>query len=266
MTPDFSMDSAKPVDLLFLNGWSLDASFVDHFVCSLAEHRSYRVVDIDETFLSDVWLERIAAYVHNDTFILGWSLGGMLAFKLAYSLEKNKRQYGRLITLMAAPSFVARDTWPNGMEQHKFALFEQAVEDDERLVKTFAFLMTPSSGEDHERAQLQDSGRRLDRQFLASLKRNYRACLQSSARRKVTLGFLGELDLTEELASLSGPVTMVFTERDQLVSLPSAQAVQQRYSQHEVCVIEREGHFLSDAVMSYTKEVLGVSEGGADHG
>ena len=73
---------------------------------------------------SEALLAELDARLPPDCLLLGWSLGGMLAVKLA-AMSKKVRA---LITIAANGSFVARGDWP-GMDAEVFAEFCRAQRD-----------------------------------------------------------------------------------------------------------------------------------------
>ena len=252
------MSKSSTVDLLFLNGWSLEAAFVEPLVQHFAGTSSYRIVDVDERFLKDAWLESLSALVDENTLIIGWSLGGMLAIRLAYFLQGRKQAYRKLVTLMCAPSFVNRKDWRSGMTKEDFAHFKKAAESDLRLVKTFPYLMLAPKKE-------VDGGSSgtpfIDRAVLAALKKRYRASLQNQETRMGTLSLLEQLDLRVELASLNQQAVLVFGEHDQLVPLASARLTEELSAQHEVRVIDAESHLLSCSIMDLVSVFCELSVG-----
>lgn len=251
------MSESTVVDLLFLNGWSLNSSFVEPFVQSVAGNANYQILDIDARFLSDSWMEDLAALVNDDTLIMGWSLGGMLAIRLAAFLERNQRGYRKLITLMAAPSFVSRESWLDGMSKAHFAQFKAAAEFDPLLIKTFPYLMLAATKFAKSNLEVRPS---VDRSLLSELKKRYRAGLQDVDTRMNTLRLLEELNLRQELVSLSRSAALVFGQDDQLISLTSVGMVQDICPQHDVLVVEGEAHLLSSGIMRSINVICTLSK------
>lgn len=251
------MANSRAIDLLFLNGWSLDATFVEPMVQRLAGGASYRIVDIDEQFLVDEWFETLATLVSENTLIVGWSLGGMLAIRLAVFLEQNQRAYRKLITFMSAPSFIVRDGWCSGMSEEDFEHFRNAAQSDPMLIKTFPYLMLCPKGCGNYASK---AAQLVDRSLLAELKKRYRASLQGLDTRMATLGLLKQLDLRDALATLNHQAVFVFAEYDQLVPASSADLVRDLYPKHQVCVVEGESHLLSGSIIDSARGLCGLTE------
>lgn len=241
------MTSSQAIDILFFNGWSLGEPFVEDFVRELSNGRSYRVIDIDERFLDDTWMQGLASLVQSNTVLAGWSLGGMFAIRFARHLENFQVPYRRLITLMAAPVFVSTATWPQAMPPELFNKFEESVQDDRTLSKTFPYLMVVHS---------LGAEQVVDRELFARVKKRYVESLHPSVLRGRTLALLKNLDVLDELAGLTRPAFMLFGSEDQLVPLASALAVQERFSHHKVLLIDGERHYLSDRVLEQVRSLL----------
>lgn len=241
------MIRGQAADLLFFNGWSLGKSFVEDFVRQLSDGRSYKVIDIDERFLDDSWMQPLTSLVQSNTVVAGWSLGGMIAIRFARHLEDFKVPYCRLITLMAPPVFVSSASWPKAMPSELFSKFEESAQDDRKLSKTFPYLMTAHSS---------GSAQGVHRHLFACVKKRYVESLQPSVLRGCTLTLLKNLDVLDELAGLTRPVFMLFGSEDQLVPLASALAVQERFSDHHVLLIDGECHYLSDTVLEHVRGFL----------
>lgn len=211
---------------------------------------SYRVEDIDERFLAEDWLESLASLIDDNTLIIGWSLGGMLAVRLALFLERRGQGYRKLVTLMSAPSFINREGWRAGMNEKDFANFKKAARSDLALTKTFPYLMlAPKAGVDVKA----DAAPLIDRSLLAQLKERYRTSLQSLEARIGTLSLLEQLDLRKELGALNQQAILIFAEHDQLVSVTSAQLVQELCAQHQVRIVEGETHLLNQSIMDLVR-------------
>ena len=244
------MNSSTSVDVLFLNGWSVGEQFVASLLQDFAGTASYRIVDVDERFLKDAWLETLSESVGENTLIIGWSLGGMLAIRLSYFLQGRKQAYRKLVTLMCAPSFVSREGWCAGMNEKDFASFKKAARSDLVLTKTFPYLMlAPKTGVDVKT----DAAPLIDRAVLAQLKERYRTSLQSLDARMSTLSLLEQLDLRKELGALNQQAILIFAEHDQLVSVTSAQLLQELYAQHQVRIVEGETHLLNQSIMDLVR-------------
>lgn len=138
----------------------------------------------------------------------GWSLGGMLA--IAFAAAAQERVTG-VVTIGAAPVFVATEDWPDAMPEPVFNSFAALTQyDQQQALNRFAGLVTQSA----------ISARR----DLRDLKQ-----LQSTqappGREPLLAGLelLRQLDLRETWSGLFQPTLQLFGEADALV--PAAAAI-----------------------------------------
>lgn len=69
----------------------------------------------------EAWLEHCLAQLPDRFAVLGWSLGGQMAIRLAHAAPD---RVSAVVTLASNPSFVARDDWPEAMPERTFQGFE----------------------------------------------------------------------------------------------------------------------------------------------
>ena len=224
---------SKHVDLLFIQGWSVSEDFYADWIHSLSKelmgNRSIQIIACPER-LDIGWLEHLAKeYVSTNTVIIGWSLGGMLAIKLATYLEGANKSYRRLVTLMSSPKFVESTNFQCGMKRQEFADFVSSVSDDRAIVKTFPFLCSKG-------APKQSS-------LLKRVRKQYDLCLLEESKRSQSLKLLGELDVQQELADLTQSALMIFGDQDVLVKQSCALEIKNQFTDHKIVVIDSVAHF-----------------------
>lgn len=110
--------------LVFLHGWGSDSSLWQP-LCQLLPGQHYFVDlpgfgNFDSKLLDlDTFLAQVAEQLPHNCYLVGWSLGGMLAAQLA---RRSDRVRG-LVTIASNAVFVARPDWPEAMEPATFAQF-----------------------------------------------------------------------------------------------------------------------------------------------
>ncbi|KZZ59360.1 hypothetical protein A3762_05185 [Oleiphilus sp. HI0125] len=224
---------SKYVDLLFIQGWSVSEEFYADWLHGLSKelmsNRSIKIVACPER--GDIrWLEHLAKeYVSPNTVIIGWSLGGMLAIKLAAYLEGANKSYDRLVTLMSSPKFVESTDYQCGMKRQDFADFVSSISDDRAIVKTFPFLCIKG-------APKQSS-------LLKRVREQYDLCLLEESNRCQSLKLLGELDVQQELANLTQSALMIFGDQDVLVKQSCALEIKSQFTHHKSVIIDGVAHF-----------------------
>ena len=147
-------------------------------------------------------IQALAKGIPAQSLVCGWSLGGMLATKLAAQYPERVRA---LVTLCSNPVFVARDDWPVAMPPDTFASFSQRVgSDPETTLNRFQRLAALGSGSSrqdlrHLRELLPDSPP------------------PSNAALVNSLGWLAELDARVAIATLGQPQLHLLGRKDALV-------------------------------------------------
>lgn len=198
----------QPVPLVLLHGWGSDQRSWSPLLPHLSTH--YQVISVDlpgfgrEAACAEVddFLNRLVERLPTQFIVLGWSLGGMLATRLAARFPGRVRA---LITLASNLCFVARKDWPEAMPAPTFELFAQSYVDHEELtLKRFAGLMA--------------KGDRAEKALLKSL----RVCSQESRQQVETpwydgLSWLQQLDNREAFAGLTLPGLHLLAAEDALV-------------------------------------------------
>ena len=211
--------AVAPVDVLFLNGWSFTSGFTEPYVQQFAGDRTFHIEDISSDHGSVDGLEHLLAYLHKGTAIVGWSLGGMLAIRLAFIAEARGVKFSSLVCLAAAPVFVGYEMTFQGMSHEAFAQFEALAKNPEELVKQFPFLIT--------------QGTQDQRKLLREVRAAYGMHVQTVALRDSSLVLLRDLDVNQELEGLNAAILFVFGEQDSLISKRYVEQLRSRWASKE---------------------------------
>lgn len=127
----------KGIPLLLIHGWGMNGEVFNDFANKL-EVQGYRVgvVDLPGFGHSPAWpeltleamVDELAKQLEGtpDVVVLGWSLGGLVATKLAI---EHPQLVSQLITVASTPKFVADEDWP-GIKPKVLSGFAQALSDD----------------------------------------------------------------------------------------------------------------------------------------
>ncbi|MGD8999230.1 MAG: pimeloyl-ACP methyl ester esterase BioH [Granulosicoccaceae bacterium] len=226
-------------ELVLLHGWGLHAGVWATVVERLAQDYALTLIDLPghgrsrDARITDAQqvVQQLLEVAPANAVWAGWSLGGMLALRLAATAPARVKG---LIMVAALPSFVEREDWPFGMRREIFAAFADDLENsfDATLSR---FLSLQMRGVTH--------GRELLRRLREELGR-YGEPEPSALRAGLSL-LAGE-DLRGPLHRLPLPVQMIMGERDTLVGWQGARQLQQ-HSAMAVEVIAGAGHapFLS---------------------
>ena len=215
--------------LILLPGWAFGPASLEPLAELLREREPRLHVELASLPALDqpqAWLDELDARLPPDSWLAGWSLGGMLATQLAARRGDN---CPGLVTLCSNPCFRSREDWPTAMPAEVFDAFAQAFRlgaDD--TLKRFALL---SSRGAHD-------PRTLGRQLQVSL------LDQPPEELAAGLALLAELDGRESLQRYVGPQLHLFAGNDALVPAAAAEALLAWLPDVEVDVLPNASHGL----------------------
>ena len=215
--------------LILLPGWGLGTAALHPLAASLRAQDSRLQVDLlplPELPDGDVqaWVEHLDRTLPQDTWLGGWSLGGMLASELAR--KRGDRCCG-LLTLASNPSFVAHEHWPSAMPGETFDAFLSGCASDPRqTLKRFSLLC----------AQGAEDARGLARLMLAAAPATAPDVLLAG------LELLAQLDTRQALQAYRGPQLHLFAGLDALVPAEAAGDLLALLPDIEVGLIEQASH------------------------
>jgi pimeloyl-[acyl-carrier protein] methyl ester esterase len=170
--------------------------------------------------------EQLASVVPDNSIILGWSLGGLLAMELA-SRFPGKAE--KLLLVNSSPCFVRRDNWPSALDAEVFAAFEQGLRDDySATLRRFLGL------------QLQ--GVADARELIRMLRLKLEEAPPDPDALRQGLLLLSESDLRSLLSGLDMPIAALLGARDTLVPSAVAEALRFECGVESVEVIPDGAH------------------------
>lgn len=190
--------------LILLPGWGLGSAPLVPLAETLRALDPTLQVDIEplpERASGDArdWLQELDERLPPQTWLGGWSLGGMLASELA--ALRGERCRG-LLTLASNPRFVAGTDWPHGMGESSFNAFVEGCRSDSAAtLRRFCLLCAQGSVE----------ARGLARQLQTAAPHGAPQVLLAG------LQVLGGLDGRRALQGFAGPQLHLFAGADALV-------------------------------------------------
>ena len=198
-------------DLVLLHGWGVNSG-VWQFVRERLESQ-FRVSYIDlpgfglnagckpETYDVARIADIVSEHLPPRCILLGWSLGGLIAQKIA---AKNSTVIRKLILLACSPKFVGDSEWP-GIDLKVLAFFEQQLSQD--FSKTLArFLAIQAMGSATAKADVKHIKKAIELFPNPSLE-----------ALKGGLKILAESDFRTQLSDLQIPTHWMFGKMDSLV-------------------------------------------------
>ncbi len=218
--------------VVFLHGWGASAQIWQNFTQNFpAAFECWDLPGFESSAISTPksltsYLNDCVEHLPAPCVLVGWSLGGMLATRLA-SMAPEK--VVGLVTLATNPKFVASDNWPEGMAPEVFNAFVSGFQAAPQ--KTFQrFCALQAKGDCHAKA------------VMKALKTFEPTSAQVQAWSEA-LGWLAVLDNREALAQLKLPQLHLFGKYDALVSNAVAKRLEANAGARAV-VISHMGHCL----------------------
>lgn len=238
----FEQSGNKGPALVLLHGWGLNHYVWTGITPQLSD--AYRVVafdlpghgDSDMPAGNDYGLKQVAEAVASsmaqESIVLGWSLGGLIAQQIALlrpALVKG------LILVASSARFARGDDWPHGMDTGLLADFAaQLTQDYQATVQRFLALQ--SMGSTHAREEI-----RTLREAFSKVREPNPAALRGGLR------LLQECDLRTQINSIHCPVLIINGEKDRLVIPQTGKLMAQIMPHARHVMIKGAGHapFLS---------------------
>ncbi|MFZ2854173.1 MAG: alpha/beta fold hydrolase [Rhodocyclaceae bacterium] len=165
--------------------------------------------------------------------LCGWSLGGMLALQTAALAPQRVKG---LILVGSTPSFTQRADWPHAQPSALLDTFSAAIgADAASALQRFVALLNQGD------AQARQLGRAMIKQLLAN-------GLPDTATLLTGLGWLHDVDLRAQIASIATPTLLIHGERDPLMPLAAAHWLEEQLPQARLEVFAGAAHapFLAD--------------------
>jgi pimeloyl-[acyl-carrier protein] methyl ester esterase len=199
-------------DLVLLHGFAMHGGLFAPIVPELAHRYRVHVVDLPghghtppaSPLTLPVLVTAVADYIASlrcAVTVLGWSLGGMVALRLAREFPA---RVDGLVLACTTPRFVAGDDWPHAMSATALARFGDEMKASYRL--TLQRFLT-----------LQVHGSERGRATLATLRHElFARPAPSPAALSAVLAILAEIDLRDEVSAIAKPALVIAGQRDAL--------------------------------------------------
>lgn len=196
--------------LVMIHGWGMHSGMWMQASDLLSQHFELHMVDLPGMGHSEnlavynlhTVAEKIVEEMPKNAYVLGWSLGGLIATKIALIAPIKK-----LILVGSTPCFVARDDWQQGMPSDVFeSFFAGAMQDYQGTMNKLLALIAMGSG----------NARATSKVLREALS------LRPAPNQQGLLSALDILrtgDLRADLPSLETPTLLIHGVHDKLASL-----------------------------------------------
>ena len=232
--------------LVLLHGWGTHPVIWQPLLSRLAHARALPLPgyagsapahDLDEM------AERLIAQVEEESILVGWSLGGLAAMRMA---ARAPDKFSRLVLIGATPCFVNRLDWQSGVDDTVFEQFAvNLAQDYAGTIRRFLSLQ--AQGSEALKFVLSE----LRRQLL-SLPQPEMSVLSSG------LSILRQTDLRQSLGDFRMPVSLIHGAGDKLAPIAAARWMAGQIAGADLSEIKGAAHA---PFLSHVEEVLKVLHG-----
>ena len=149
---------SKPT-LVLLHGWGMNPHVFDMLSAQLEDHIALLPLALPghggsatmNTNTLATWASEISEQLPPQTILMGWSLGGQVAMRIALD---RPAQIERLILMSSTPKFVSEDDWQAGIALADLMAFGMDMQSDTRAT-LLRFLTLQTRGVIAQKALLQ---------------------------------------------------------------------------------------------------------------
>lgn len=242
--------------LVLLHGWGLNQQVWSQLLPQLPPQQPVLALNIPgfggsqapAPYQLELVLDQLASQIPQQSVLVGWSLGGLLALLLA---SRHPAKVKTLGLVASSPKFLKGHDWP-GMEGAVMRQFAQSLQQD--LAGTVErFLAIQAMGSSSARQDMKQL-----RQAVLSLP------LPTAPSLEQGLHWLAELDAREQLAALPHKVFGLYGRLDSLVPAAVLPLLQQLRPDADWTLLDKASHapFIShpDYFLSWVLKLLAVED------
>lgn len=221
--------------IVLLHGWGFSSAIMQPFAEELAKYYCVTLLDLpgfgksklmDSSYNMDNVIANILPFIPQHSILIGWSLGGLIAIKIAYLYPV---KIDKIICLASSPCFAAHSNWP-GISLNFFLNFEKMLYQDFNAVLKQFFL-------------LQVKG-------LPNIRNAYQIVIQNSFAKNINLldallgglKILKETDLRALLPKLYCPIQFIFGAEDQVIPIAISKGIAMLLPTANIEIIKNAGH------------------------
>lgn len=226
--------------LVMIHGWGMHSGVWQPLIKRLSAKYMLYLVDLPgmggsrpiEPYHLHAMADEVAEVIPGVSDVLGWSLGGLVAQRIALNQPDRIR---RLILVSATPKFVNTPDWQTGVDPANFSAFAESVNHDYKAT-ILQFLTLQCMQADDRRSTI--------KQLRASFELKPTPT-QTTLQR--ALRVLLEADLRAEIPNIRKPTLLIHGDRDTLAPVQAAHWMMQHLPMGYLRVISGAAHapFLS---------------------
>jgi len=244
--------------MVLIHGWGMTGNIWTEIAKSLSKNYELYIIDLPgmgrseliEPYSIDEIVDQIYLSTPNNAIILGWSMGGQIAIKLAV---KYSNYINNLILISTTPCFVKKYDWHCAVDEKNLLVFADQLTKN-RKKTMLNFLALQLLGSKYSNKITKD----LKRDFIDKDNENYKGLIPA-------LALLRSVDLRTMVSKVKTPSLIISGGRDKLTSCDASLWMQKRIKNSKIKNIETAGHipFIShkNDVLNVISKFLGTSNG-----
>ncbi|GGD77116.1 pimeloyl-ACP methyl ester esterase BioH [Lacimicrobium alkaliphilum] len=207
-------------ELVFLHGWGLNSAVWKNFVAGLSHEYRITLIDLPgfgvnnqilpDNYNLDAITTMIGEVLPSASVLIGWSLGGLVAQKLAIEYPDRVQ---RLICVATTPKFKAEINWP-GIKPEVLKAFASQLHSDVNATVN-RFLAIQAMGSPRAKADILALKSLLDERPAAA-----------AAALSGGLEILRQADIRSQLPAIQCPTLRIYGKKDSLVPVAVTEEVE----------------------------------------
>lgn len=199
--------------LVMIHGWGMHSGMWMQSRELLSQYFELHLIDLpgmgnsidSSSYDLDSLADEILKVIPPNAYLLGWSLGGLIAMKIAMKCSVKK-----MVLIGSTPCFVNRDDWQLGTPIEVFqSFFADVIQDFEATMHKLLALIAIGGGNARGTAKV------LKQEFSSRP-------LPSEKALQDTLNILLNTDLRDELSHINVPTLLLHGEHDKLAPIQAA--------------------------------------------
>ena len=215
---------------LLLHGWGIKQSIWDEANLSLPSVEKvsspclYEIANKEQSALFDSIAQILNEVIEQDTIIIAWSIGGLIAI----ALQKLTKKIKGVVFVASSPCFVNKENWPNVIDKKNISALQTSLkENTDKTLEYFSGLIA------HGDTRLKQINKTIRKHLAAE---ENKATLSSWLDQMLTT------DLREHFSEINCPVLAVFGENDSLIKASIEQDLKLLNQNIETQIIKDCGH------------------------
>ncbi len=235
--------------LVLLHGWAMSSAVFGEALQALSDEFCVLAPDLPghgqssagKDYGLDALAADLAAWMQGlkltEIRLLGWSLGGQIALRLARLVSLTNQRLSRLLLVATTPRFVANADWPHGLAEGQVRIMARGL--GRRFTRTLDDFFVQQFGAHELSAER--------RQWLLA-QLSPRAIPPQPKAALAALQTLRVSDLRSQLTGLALPALVMHGTEDRIVSLAAGRYLADMLPQSHFQMLSQAGHapFLSD--------------------